>query len=184
MAWSTTKISKLAAARAQLDRAIELWFLDKDPISTHTLAAAAYQLLDDLNKHRATGQELLYDSIMIKDEYRKEWIQLIKKPVNFFKHANNDPEEIIEFAPESTLIFLMFGTMAINALGELSNDYDNTLITWLAIHKPTFVSKAFLERIQKGVPANDLHYLAAASKRELFETTLKARAELRAQGKI
>jgi len=27
---------------------------------------------------------------MIKDEYRKQWIKVIKKPMNFFKHADND----------------------------------------------------------------------------------------------
>jgi hypothetical protein len=45
------RIYKIEAARRQLDSAIELWFLDKDEVSVHTLAAAAYQLVHDLKRN-------------------------------------------------------------------------------------------------------------------------------------
>src|ERR1700730_15650904 len=101
------RISKIEAARRQLDSAIELWFLDKDEVSVHTLAAAAYQLVHDLKEHKGLARELLYDSAMIKDEYRKQWIKVIKKPMNFFKHADNDPEEALEFSPLGSIGFIM-----------------------------------------------------------------------------
>ena len=41
---------------------------------------------------------------MIKDEYRKQWIKVIKKPMNFFKHADNDPEEALELARLEALV--------------------------------------------------------------------------------
>jgi hypothetical protein len=54
------RISKIEAARRQLDSAIELWFLDKDEVSVHTLVAAAYQLVHDLKEHKGLARELLY----------------------------------------------------------------------------------------------------------------------------
>ena len=82
------QISKIEAARRQLDCAIELWFCDKDEVSIHTLAAAAYQIIHDLKMKRGELRDLLYDSDMIKDKYRNQPIKVIKRPQNFFKHAD------------------------------------------------------------------------------------------------
>jgi hypothetical protein len=46
------KLSKLDCARRQLELAIELYFMERDPVSIHTLAGAARQLIEDINKHR------------------------------------------------------------------------------------------------------------------------------------
>ena len=55
------QISKIEAARRQLDCAIELWFCDKDEVSIHTLAAAAYQIIHDLKMKRGELRDLLYE---------------------------------------------------------------------------------------------------------------------------
>jgi hypothetical protein len=46
------KLSKIDAARRQIESAIWLWFVDADIVSVHTLAAAAHSLLLDLAEHR------------------------------------------------------------------------------------------------------------------------------------
>src|SRR5712691_10305440 len=46
------KLSKIDAARRQIESAIWLWFLDADIVSVHTLAAAAHRLLLDLAQRR------------------------------------------------------------------------------------------------------------------------------------
>jgi hypothetical protein len=66
-------VTKLEAARRQLRTAIELWFHSGEPVSIHTLAAAAYQVVHDLNR-RKKGPPLLLDNDMIKVEYRREYI--------------------------------------------------------------------------------------------------------------
>jgi hypothetical protein len=43
-------ITKLDAARRQLETAITLWFHDADPISVHTLVMAAHGILKAINK--------------------------------------------------------------------------------------------------------------------------------------
>ena len=65
------RISNLDSARRQLDCAIELWFAEKDIVSVHTLVAAAHQIIHDINRRRG-GRDLIFDSLVIKDEYRSE----------------------------------------------------------------------------------------------------------------
>lgn len=57
-------ITKLDAARRQLHTAIVLWFNDGDPISTHTLASAAYEVVHVLLT-LAGHQSLLFDSDLV-----------------------------------------------------------------------------------------------------------------------
>src|SRR5271165_3353782 len=45
-------ITKFEAARRQLGTAIVLWFSDDDPVSIHTLACAAYEIIHKLTKKR------------------------------------------------------------------------------------------------------------------------------------
>ena len=45
-------VTKLDAAKRQLETAIRLWFHDAHPVSIDTLAAAALQVLVDINTKR------------------------------------------------------------------------------------------------------------------------------------
>jgi hypothetical protein len=137
------RISKIEAARRQLDSAIELWFLDKDEVSVHTLAAAAYQLVHDLKEHKGLARELLYESAMIKDEYRKQWIKVIKKPMNFFKHADNDPEEALEFSPLGSIGFIMGAASGLRFLGEQTSHTMGAFTIWLVVNKPNWITPKF-----------------------------------------
>ncbi len=80
-------LTKMEAARRQLRSAIELWFAEGDPVSVHTLAAAAHQIIHDLNR-RNKGPDLLRDTKFIKSEYRNEFVSDIKSASNFMKHAD------------------------------------------------------------------------------------------------
>jgi argininosuccinate synthase len=60
-------VTKIEAARRQLNTAIELWFNDGDPVSIHTLASSAHQIIHDLNR-RNKGPDLFLDTIFIKEE--------------------------------------------------------------------------------------------------------------------
>ncbi|MEK7992289.1 MAG: hypothetical protein AAB403_00650 [Planctomycetota bacterium] len=92
------KVSKLDAARRQIDTAIALWFDDGDPVAVHTLTAAAHELVHTLYKKRGL-HDLLFDSDWIKDEYRKQWSDKLRANANFFKHADRDAEAELEFDP-------------------------------------------------------------------------------------
>jgi len=101
--------SKLDAACAQLDAAIEMYFTSDNPIAMHTLTMAAYNILRDYAKKNSSEHPFLKTRFL--DEYpklkRAALLQFINEPENFFKHADNDPAGTLTFDPEITEIFLM-----------------------------------------------------------------------------
>lgn len=101
------KLSKLHVARRQLETATRLYFSMGDPVSIHTLVAAAYQVLRDLNKAHA-GDPMLKDAMpnlvdpSSKDEVRRK----LNEAETFFKHAEWDLAEVLEFRQEPTELLL------------------------------------------------------------------------------
>jgi hypothetical protein len=85
----TVRISKMDAARRQLQTALRLWFTGGDAVSIHALAYAAYEIGHSLSKRRdPTRRDLIFDSDLIKEKHRRDWNDAIKAHANFFKHAN------------------------------------------------------------------------------------------------
>jgi hypothetical protein len=96
-------VTKLEAAERQLRVAIRMFFERKDMIAVHNLAADAEDVLRALAEAR--GIKGLYEHAdeLIRPEYRKEFVDALRSPQNFFKHAHNkDPDEKLEFHYELT----------------------------------------------------------------------------------
>lgn len=142
-------ISKTDAARNQLGTAISLFFEDGDPVSIHTLTAAALGILHDcfpdVGMVWDNNLMLHYNSIYIEDEHRREWIEKVREPANFFKHADRDLKNgktEIEFTPEITAFHLL---EAIRCLGIIEGNNFQFLpefrvyIAWFALRYPHLI---------------------------------------------
>jgi hypothetical protein len=93
-------VNKLDVARRQMNEAIRLFFEQRDPIAIHTLAAAAAQVLHDLCK--AHGIKTPFrDAKIIRADKLKYWMQHLKAPENFFKHADRDRNATHAFRPKA-----------------------------------------------------------------------------------
>ena len=105
----SVKISKLDAAKRQLETAIRLYFSNGDPVSIHTLTAAAYNILKDLNKQRGMPPMLVKEQLLIyvREKKLKEFKEIINKAENFFKHADRDHEATIDFCPDLSDVFIL-----------------------------------------------------------------------------
>src|SRR6266702_3691819 len=115
-------VGKLDAARRQLVTALTLWFNGDDPVSVHTLACAAYEIIHAVSeKQNPYRRDLLFDSFVVKDEHRREFNALMKGPANFFKHADRDGDAVITFKPILTELFFMFSILGIQLCGESLN---------------------------------------------------------------
>lgn len=97
------QISKLAAAKRQLVTAIRLHFAEEDPVSVLSLAANAWEVIDELCKLRGVDslsretEEHVPDGLNLKKNF-------INSPYrNFFKHADRDPDDTIEPPPDGTV---------------------------------------------------------------------------------
>lgn len=83
----TITVTKMEAARRQLQTAIGLWAAEGEPVSIHTLAYSAHQVVHDLNR-KAKGPHMLLDMPNIRKDRQSEFISMIKRDANFFKHAD------------------------------------------------------------------------------------------------
>ncbi|HEY6281051.1 MAG TPA: hypothetical protein VIW72_04565 [Burkholderiales bacterium] len=170
------RVSKLDAGRRQLDSAIEMWVADGDPVSVHTLACASHQIIHDINRKKG-NRDLLFDSLVIKEEYRSEFLKVVRKDMNFFKHAEEDPEAITEFIPRSSEMFILFSILGLELLGVKLNDIEATFMFWVYFHNPRWLTeagrKAFIDRI----PVEHLTEIQNVDKSDFFKIVLRIRAE-------
>jgi hypothetical protein len=178
MAQEPIIISKLDAARRQLRTAITLWFAEGDPVSIHTLVHAAYEIIEIVSKQRNPGRrDLLFDSLLVKDEYRKEWRDFIRRPGNFFKHASKDGNDVIEFRPVSSELFILFAIFGVKLCGERINDEEDAYMHWLCFHKPHLLTEDGRKRFVDGVPVDHLQELRSVPKKEFLEVIKATRRQ-------
>jgi hypothetical protein len=109
------RVTKLDAARRQLRTAIRLFFEEGDEVSIYTLTAASHEILRRLVEAKGGGS-FMKDSDFIKPESKKEYIDFLNRPQNFFKHADRDPNGVLDFRPQGTDIWLLDCVMMQRAL--------------------------------------------------------------------
>ena len=133
-------VSKLDAAKRQLDIAINLFFKNSDPISIHTLTAAAYEILAVIAKHENI-QTIIKNNPLIKKEHQKEYHDCLVKAQNFFKHGSTDIKKTLDFNPEQTT-FLLFDAVRIYV--QLTEEKRPNMVaynTWFCLKHPYILTE-------------------------------------------
>jgi hypothetical protein len=92
-------LTKFDVAERQLNQAIRLFFDGGDPVSVHTLAEAAAQVLYDIRGELGATSKIR-DADIIRTEFKTEWMRTVLSSRNFFKHADRDATAIHEFKEE------------------------------------------------------------------------------------
>jgi hypothetical protein len=157
------KVTKMDAAKRQLRTAIRLWFKDSDPVSIHTLAAAAHEIIHTLYRRKGLN-DLIFDSARIKDEFRGEWAKSIKKAPTFFKHAQHDPDGEIEFNAALNHLLMFILCAGLHRMGEPEGLEEMALTRWLLVHEPELFLKQAFDR----VPVHVLEQVKGMNKAEYF----------------
>ena len=163
------RVTKLDAVRRQLETAVILWFHDGDPVSIHTLVAAAHQILYDLNQ-KIGGTPMLEDAgNSIRPDYLKEWQRRLAKWENFFKHADKDPLETLLFPPQVTRSFMLDAIEKYHEMANEKRPLFRTFIFYMVSTEPGLFKADFVNQYQGDI-ASVLH--AGMSKREFFHRIL------------
>jgi len=102
--------SKQDVARGQINSAINLFSNSKDYVSANTLAWASNDLLRGVAKHHGiiTFQEELEDRI--KPDFVENWRRLLREAYTFSKHADRDPEALLEELHPEAVCCALFGS--------------------------------------------------------------------------
>lgn len=167
------RVTKLDAARRQLRTAISLWFTEGDPVAIHTLVYAAHEIIHRLFRLRG-HRDLMFDSAVVKDEYRGEFARYLKEDANFFKHAKTDATAERTFNPLANDLFLLVSLVGLHRMGEPLGDEEGAYWLWLSIHHSKWFHQ---DLIKNAFPDDRLDQLRQIKRRDFFEAYLLLRRE-------
>jgi hypothetical protein len=122
------RLNKEEVAVRQLDSAIRLLFAGEDVVSVHTLACAAANVLRDML--RAQGGEAWHDAIVACHPGNEQQIrQTLARAQNFFKHADRDAEEELDFDENANDEIIIVATLEYGELLRLGAPSGRTTTT-------------------------------------------------------
>lgn len=98
-------ITKLDAAKREIETAILLWFRYADDVAIHILTSAAHRILHDLLVHAGTSSTF-FDNKYLPKGAEKETKRILRKYETFFKHAKDDPNDTLDYNPVCTQYYL------------------------------------------------------------------------------
>jgi hypothetical protein len=138
--YTTITLNKAAVARRQLREATILFLEKRDIVSVHTLATAAYQILYDIAQKQGL-KDMLYDSDIIKDDYRSQFKVHINIEKNFFKHADKDHDKNIEFNTSVTEWFLFSAAHLVRQIYRDMFPENYVYVWWYTVNHPEFLKE-------------------------------------------
>lgn len=157
----TLKLSKTDAAKRQLETAVRLWFFSQDPVSVHTLTAAAHKVLYDVGKRRGV-LITLRNPENIRPEYRRKYHELISRYENFFKHADKDADGLLDFNPDATEIYLFDAVLAYETLTCEITPILGAMKAWGFMRHPNLANEKDREKVALAVNQIDVATLCKA----------------------
>lgn len=132
---NTLKISKLEAAKRQIETAIMLYFQNMDSVSIHTLTCASHGILKDMVR-KTDITSLILDEMKnnIKKERQNEFIKMLSRPTNYFKHLFAPPiNKDLEFYEHETDLWLLDGCLMYEKLTGIKTRLMKIFETWFKI---------------------------------------------------
>ena len=104
-------------------------------ISVHTLTTASLQILADIGVK--TGVEsMVKNPQFIRPEKRKYVADLMNEPQNFFKHADRDPDGVLEFHPASTPFYVIDAVLLHQKLSGATMSACKAFHVWFSLNYP------------------------------------------------
>lgn len=98
--WPDFQVTKLDAARRQLETSIRLLFEQADAVSVHTLAYAAFGILKGVAEHRKETKVLATAEALAATGKKGDFWKGFNRIGNYFKHADTDPDTVLLDAHE------------------------------------------------------------------------------------
>jgi hypothetical protein len=154
-------VDKVGAVQRQLETAIWMFFERKDPIAIHSLGWAAYQILIDLCQIKGIEREI-EDSAILKEMGKlNEVITAMRKPHNFFKHSDKDPDSTVKFFPDSNYPLLLMASQYFFKLTGNVLFEGQILRMWFCMKHPDRAPpewEAGLNKVSKTINWNDYEF--------------------------
>jgi len=147
-------VDKMEAARLQLESSITMFFNNWDVVSQNTLVCAAYGILYDLARQRGVKGSIK-DSPLVDPEERKDFLNGMNYPQNYFKHADRDGETKLIFRYHGTHLLLFDGLRLFILLDGKVTRKLRVFLMWFQLRYPDLFclpsAEEDLKKIRQGV---------------------------------
>lgn len=133
--------NKLDVVMHLTNQAIKMFFHREDRIGIHLLASASNEILTTILKSKKIKSVLGCNSIMIKDEYRKEWIKGRKAAYNFFKHADRDIYKSFSFDDRLNILLIVENINFLLLLKQKLTKEEKYFLSWMFISNHKYLTE-------------------------------------------
>jgi hypothetical protein len=130
------RISKLEAAQRQLSIGIRMLFEGADSVAVYTLLGVASVLFTDLIEQAAPHKSWDKMAQDANNLTSAEYFSIMRKAQNFFKHARNDADAVLEFDPVDTESLAFWAIMNGSELAPMSVEAQVFQLWYIASHSP------------------------------------------------
>lgn len=166
---ATIKVNKIEAARRQIDAAIRLLFDNEDPIAIHTLTMAGFRILRDITEKQNSDISKVTQSFIRPGMEGKFWGSL-QTFANFLKHANTDPDGIIDNIQEEVNdSILLLASLYYQDLGYQFTPEMLAITGWYSAIHPDFISDDAPKNIQAQIETVQGTLIGRSRQEQLIE---------------
>ena len=95
-------------------------------------------------------------------------IKRFKKEMNFFKHADKDPEGVIDFVPKLTEIFIINSLCGIELFGLTHDSTEAAFSIWHNLMSPQFLTEKGRRQFVEGLTDEQKKAFSEMSPRQFF----------------
>ena len=93
----------------------------------------------------------------------------MKDIANFFKHADKDPDGILDFNPVACEYLIIYSIFGILTYDIKPNSFESAFMMYLLIHKRYFLSDEGQKFVAANFPVEILEVIKSVSKKDYFE---------------
>jgi hypothetical protein len=162
----TFAIEKMHAAHRQLNAAIRMHFNFDDPVVVITLAGAASVIFSDLIVHRNPEKSWDRQAANVMNMKTEEYFRVMRIAQKFFKNADQDPNEVLQWEIADTEALIMATIMNAAQLDEPSTSESVFQLWYIAKHRSIFAD-AFEPARRAAERFPDLERMTPTQQREL-----------------
>lgn len=149
-------------------------FRNDDPVAVHTVAMAGFRILRDLVKQKGL-KDPIYS--FIRPGKEKEFWRRANSFANFFKHADNDPDEVSEdFSEETNDVVLLIATKYYGLLGCEQTEEMLALEVWYAAVHPDLLARDVTPAMRALLAFGEIRTLAREEQLKIVSTVLERRS--------
>jgi hypothetical protein len=162
----TLAVTKRSVARSQLETAIQVWFLEGDPVSIHTLAVAAHDCFSALLKHTKNRPSHMEEWLASKS---KDFQKQARVAQNFLKHGYNKLKGTLQLTTIHAEMLMMDAVTSYELIGEKPTALMRLYAQRFLYEHPYLITEDALPVFAKNA---EVHQLGNSTRSEFFQKLL------------